>query len=638
MINDYSDHTTTGEVSLNNCLQPVVDLENGIQGVLLQIRSYPVTAHADVAKWFHQISISHKFRPLTSFFCRSLTVDGQMELGLGDSSWKLQPLQMKSLLMGLSQSPLFAILCKQQVGDEVRKMDAEAAEQISNLSYFDDLTLALASSEVERTSPEERTEMLASRAALVEKAFDGFSLPTKGWISSAAEDFDQQVRNKSQMDLVKTDKAPKEQDKDLQTRKEEEPVGEETLDIGLQGASESILGYSYDRRLDKIGFQKTSYINLSKRTRGVRNPAYNLTNKEEIRNYLEQFGATKGQVLGACKALYDPLGLAGVLDVSTKLFFWRLILECPKLSYKGKIPPAMHQDFEDLLVSILYIKHHVQIDRAACAPAGDYDIVYSLILTYDAASGHGSKACCVYLHIQSRKAEDGSVRITCHLILSRNRINGISSNDHQVIVELDSMRLGMICFKLAEAMLPFKIHRKLFFGDSLTALKMLHKSSLGFQVGVANILDLVHKTADVKTEVFHVAGTHLLCGVDKLTRPSKHPELLLTPEWFTGNFTLPWNCILELASPLGPAAPLKDLPGHRKEIVMLGLENLPSTQVSTAFRIQATKQPVRESSLTSLLQNAEALSMQNTFWQKFSYFVFWDPKHTAPESSLQTAH
>ena len=481
--------------------------------------------------------------------------------------------------------------------------------------------------------------MLASRAALVEKTFDSFSLPTKGWISSMADDFDQQVRTKAQMELVETAKLPREQDKDLETREDAEEVGEESLDIGLQGASASILGYSYDRRLDKIGFQKTSYINLSKRTRGIRNPAHNLTNKEEIRDYLEQFGATKGQVLGACKALYDPLGLAGVLDVYTNLFFRRLILEYPKLSYKGKIPSAMHQDFQDLLVSILYIKHHVQIQRAACAPAGDYDIIYSLIMTYDAASGHGAKACCVYLHIQSRRAADGSIRITCHLILSRNRINGISSNDHQVIVELDSMRLGIICFKLAEAMLPFKIHRKLFLGDSLTAVKMLHKSSLGFQVGVANILDLVHRSANVQTEVFHMAGTHLLCGVDKLTRPSKHPELLLTPEWFTGNFVLPWNCILELTSPLGPAAPLKDLPGHRKEIVMLGLENLPSTQATTALRIQSTKPPVRESSFTKLLQKRRGTQyaksvLANVFTFCLSGSQTYRTRVLPPDSSL----
>ena len=327
------------------------------------------------------------------------------------------------------------------------------------------------------------------------------------------------------------------------------------------------------------------------------------------------------------------------MDVSTKLFFRRLILEYPKLSYKGKIPTALHQDFQDLLVSILYIKHHVQIQRAACAPAGDYDIIYSLIMTYDAASGHGAKACCVYLHIQSRRAADGSIRITCHLILSRNRINGISSNDHQVIVELDSMRLGIICFKLAEAMLPFKIHRKLFLGDSLTAVKMLHKSSLGFQVGVANILDLVHRSANIQTEVFHVAGTHLLCGVDKLTRPSKHPELLLTPEWFTGNFVLPWNCILELTSPLGPAAPLKDLPGHRKEIVMLGLENLPSTQATTALRIQSTKPPVRESSFTKLLQKRRGTQyaksvLANVFTFCLSGSQTYRTRVLPPDSSL----
>ena len=136
MINNYSDHSTAGEVSLNSCLQPVVDLENGIQGVLLQIRSYPVTSHADVAKWFHQIAVSHKFRPLTTFFCRCQTADGQMKLGLGDPNWNLQPLQIKSLSMGLSQSPLFAIICKQQVGDEMRRLDVEAAEQVSTLSYF----------------------------------------------------------------------------------------------------------------------------------------------------------------------------------------------------------------------------------------------------------------------------------------------------------------------------------------------------------------------------------------------------------------------------------------------------------------------------------------------------------------------
>ena len=183
----------------------------------------------------------------------------------------------------------------------------------------------------------------------------------------------------------------------------------------------------------------------------------------------------------------------------------------------------MHHDFQDLLTSILYIKQNVQVQRAACAPAGDFDIIYSLILTYDAAQGHGAKGCCVYLHIQSRKATDGSTRVTCHLILSRNRINGIHANDHQVLVELDSMKLGMICFKLAEAMLPSQINRKIFLGDSLTAVKMLNKSSLGFTVDVANILDMVHRTADVCTEVFHVSGTHLLCGVDKLTSSQQTP-------------------------------------------------------------------------------------------------------------------
>ena len=285
VINDYSDHSTSGEVSLNSCLQPVVDLENGIQGVLLQICSYPVTSHADVAKWFHQIAVSHKFRPLTTFFCRSLTTDGQMELGLGDPSWKLQPLQMKYLSMG--PQPESIVRHNLQTTGGRRSEEAGRRGSRANLHpllfrQFNPRPLLLRGGEDDPRGEDGDVGFQGCTGG--KKHLTVFSLPTKGWISSTADDFDQQVRTKAQMELIKTAKPPKEKDKGPWRPERMLKKSERNLwTSGLQGASASILGYSYDRRLDKIGFQKTSYINLSKRTRGIRNPAHNLTNKEEIR-------------------------------------------------------------------------------------------------------------------------------------------------------------------------------------------------------------------------------------------------------------------------------------------------------------------------------------------------------------------
>ena len=274
-----------GTTSLNEAMVILPDTENKLLKVLLRMRLMPILSLCDISKFYFRLHTEAEDRPKFRWLCRR-TQEGRLSLG---GKGELVTLEFTGAsVMGTRQIPWLAKLARDIVTKSLTNQNAEAGRLAKSLSYFDDLGQGITWIEAKDLTIEECLELLVTRAAETEAAFNEHSLPVKPWESHLSPVFDSMVKRKLHPD------------QDYQPQ---------------DTAESSLLGLSYHLQTDSLGLNKKA-LNIGRKSRGDRNPDDVLTDDTRISTWLEKAKIRKRDLLGISRALYDPLGFVPAITTS----------------------------------------------------------------------------------------------------------------------------------------------------------------------------------------------------------------------------------------------------------------------------------------------------------------------------------
>ena len=169
---------------------------------------------------------------------------------------------------------------------------------------------------------------------------------------------------------------------DLKTWKTSGDEDEE--EVNMTGDS-PVLGVFY-RSSDDTWKIKCN-VNFSKKVRNMRDPAAQLRNKQELKEYIERHGLTKRDCLAACHLMFDPLLLNLGVKALLSLLYRQLIVKEPDLKYEEKIPSELLPDWERAIGFLLDIKDRT-VKRSVLPPCFDNNSETCLIVPYKTASAN----------------------------------------------------------------------------------------------------------------------------------------------------------------------------------------------------------------------------------------------------------
>ena len=125
VVFDGSAHSSTG-VSLNDTLLPGPSLYPLLSTILNRFRMHPVALVGDISKMFREVGLIEEDRDLHRFLHK-------------DDDGKIADFRMSRVTFGISSSPFLASQVLRQVADDYASVHPEAAKEIKQSLYVDDV-------------------------------------------------------------------------------------------------------------------------------------------------------------------------------------------------------------------------------------------------------------------------------------------------------------------------------------------------------------------------------------------------------------------------------------------------------------------------------------------------------------------
>ena len=131
--------------------------------------------------------------------------------------------------------------------------------------------------------------------------------------------------------------------------------GDETTSKSIGDNEVGCLGLLWDCYADTWSLNVN--LNVSPKSRGLRNKTFQISNMEEARNLFSSYGITKRACLRLAHSIYDPNGLFLQVKTNLSLLYRHLLIVCPDLKWDDNIPESLHKDWLSVIEMILNVKH-----------------------------------------------------------------------------------------------------------------------------------------------------------------------------------------------------------------------------------------------------------------------------------------
>ncbi|XP_049871359.1 uncharacterized protein LOC126370525 isoform X1 [Pectinophora gossypiella] len=258
---------------------------------------------------------------------------------------------------------------------------------------------------------------------------------------------------------------------------------------------------------------------------------------------------TKREILSFISKFFDPLGLAGPIVVSAKLFIQNLWKS--RVDWDTKVEGDLKKTWFDYYDSLTKM-NPININRYICL---DMSVCFQLIGFADASSTV-AYGCCIYLRVIDAA---GNVKVS--LLCAKSRINPLNNNLTTPRLELNAaLLLSKLCAKVHKTLsLKFKINNVFLYSDSQIVLAWIATDIIKLNTYVANrVKEITQNTQRCTWSYINTTDNPADC----LSRGLLPHEFESHPLWWKGPGFLHTS---EYDLPCNVPAVMEDLPESKKE-------------------------------------------------------------------------
>ena len=322
------------QVSYNNCQFTGSCLNRTIMDTLLNIRAAKHFALSDIDQFYNTIRLADKDVALNTFLWKRHGIACKCGCGF-------EPICAKSLSFGMKCAQFVANASKLDCSLKFIKSVDPPAHDMIKYSYTDDIWASA------KTKP-----LLQSRTQTISENMKKGGFVLKPWVFGGHP-------------------GP--------------PILLSAPSFNSTALTKSSLGIEWLPPSDSWRVQ--AKVNLSPKCRGLRDPAYDISNHEQLNSFFANTVITKRQALRASHCLFDPLNIFVQVKANLLLLYRRLITRCPDLGWDDKVPIDFNDLYKQGLSFVIELK---DLSFLRCGLPPGYEDGVTVCMMFD-----GSAECCV---------------------------------------------------------------------------------------------------------------------------------------------------------------------------------------------------------------------------------------------------